>query len=486
MILLLCCLAAIHVFIFSAAFPFFNNVDEQAHFDLAVKYSQWQVPRKLEPVSAESARYIGTYGTMEYMVNPAKLPDGKFPPPLWMQPLETAAPELVAGESNWRKVINWESGQPPLYYICGGLWWRLGQWLGFDGLRLLYWLRFLNIPLICATVWTGYVAARLIFPENFFARFCVPAFIAFMPQPTFYSLENDTLSPLAFGVAFIGLTKFLCEETPGAVWGMVTGLALAATFLTKMTNLPLLVIGVVVVLLKIFRTRKSTSLRALFPSIATMAISAGLLTGPWMAWCRENFGDFTGSITKTRYLGLACKPFGGWWHHPIFTPHGAWFFLSGNLGTFWQGEFLWHGGRLTWLPADALYTLASLFLLAVAAAGLWQHRTIPAPAQRAALAFALAVCAAGLTFYALLSVIYDFRNCTNPSPALPYFVSGRMLLGALIPFMLLFVCGFDRLLGRFGNRAKFPALASMVSAMLILEITTDWPVFFSQYNWFHL
>jgi hypothetical protein len=44
-VLLLALLAAVHVFIFSAAFPFFNNVDEQIHFDLTVKYSQTHVPR---------------------------------------------------------------------------------------------------------------------------------------------------------------------------------------------------------------------------------------------------------------------------------------------------------------------------------------------------------------------------------------------------------------------------------------------------------
>ena len=45
MILLLCLVASVRVFIFSAAFPFFNPVDEQRHFDLAVKYSQGHVPR---------------------------------------------------------------------------------------------------------------------------------------------------------------------------------------------------------------------------------------------------------------------------------------------------------------------------------------------------------------------------------------------------------------------------------------------------------
>src|ERR1035441_2973422 len=60
---LLCLLAAIHVFVFSAAAPFFNNVDEQIHFDLAVKYSQGHIPRSLEPVSTEVVPYASFYGS---------------------------------------------------------------------------------------------------------------------------------------------------------------------------------------------------------------------------------------------------------------------------------------------------------------------------------------------------------------------------------------------------------------------------------------
>src|SRR5438874_9504502 len=50
----LCALAGIRVFIFAAAFPFFNNVDEQAHVDLVVKYAHAQWPRGIENYSTES------------------------------------------------------------------------------------------------------------------------------------------------------------------------------------------------------------------------------------------------------------------------------------------------------------------------------------------------------------------------------------------------------------------------------------------------
>ena len=65
-ITVLCLIAALRVFVFSAGFPFFNNVDEDAHFDLVLKYSQRHLPRSLETVSADAAQFMGLFGTTEY------------------------------------------------------------------------------------------------------------------------------------------------------------------------------------------------------------------------------------------------------------------------------------------------------------------------------------------------------------------------------------------------------------------------------------
>src|SRR5271154_595950 len=124
-VLLLCLLAAIHVFIYAAAFPLFNNVDEQAHFDLVVKYSHGHIPRGLEPVSVESAQYIVAYGTLEFLGDFHGQP---VPPPPWTQPAEKVRQALFANERVWQKVINWEATQQPLYYALAGAWWNLGQW----------------------------------------------------------------------------------------------------------------------------------------------------------------------------------------------------------------------------------------------------------------------------------------------------------------------------------------------------------------------
>jgi len=119
-VLFLCCLAAIHVFIFSAAFPFFNNVDEPIHFDLVVKYSHGHVPRALEPLSPESAQFLSLYTSMAYLGEPDFFPNHQFPPPPWMQPVETVRQNLLVNETAWQQQTNYESSQPPLYYALGG------------------------------------------------------------------------------------------------------------------------------------------------------------------------------------------------------------------------------------------------------------------------------------------------------------------------------------------------------------------------------
>ena len=81
LILLLCAIAALRVFTFCAAFPFFNNVDEQAHVDLVMKYARGDVPRDLGHYSSESANSIALYGSPELLYGSLAVRDKRFPAP---------------------------------------------------------------------------------------------------------------------------------------------------------------------------------------------------------------------------------------------------------------------------------------------------------------------------------------------------------------------------------------------------------------------
>lgn len=478
--------AALHVFAFSAAFPFFNNVDEAFHFDLIVKYSHGNVPRNIQVMSPDSAAWLALMNCHAYFARPAQFPGGAFPPPAWTLPPEKAKQDIATRSANWETQENYEVSQTPLYYVVGAIWWHIGAWLGLHDGRLVYWLRFLNIPLVVALVWLAYATARLVFPASFFAKLAVPTLLAVMPQTAFYSIGNDVLSPLCFGITFLYLLKWITSETPSLATGITMGIGFAATYLAKMTNVPLLAVVAAAVLVKTVRNAQRGKFRATLPALAAFLYCALPPILAWMIWCKSNFNDLTGSSVKIHFLGWTVKPFGEWWHHPIFTPEGLWTYLSGQFGTFWQGEFLWQHQPLALPGSESIYSILSLALLIPAMGTLMPQRLNAANLLRWTLRLSLVCLAAEMVFFALLSVVYDFHDCPNPTREHPYFHAGRMMLGALIPFLLLFVYGMDRALNQFKAMSKFFILLACLGVMLAVEVATDWPALSNEYNWFHL
>ena len=480
-IFFLCAVAAAHVLIFSAAFPFYSIVDEQMHVDLAVKYSQGKIPRSLAPADTEAAPYLAIFGSPEFLQT-----NGAVYSPAWKQPIETVRETLAAKQTFFTsRFQNHESSQPPFYYAAAGAWWQLGKALHFDGLGLLYWLRFLNVVFVIALTALGWRAARDIFPENNFVQLAVPAFIAVLPQSAFYAVNNDIASPLAFGAVFVLLLKFGAAEPPSSRLGAGLGLALAVTFLTKISSLPLLAVTGVFLAWKIIFLARRGNMRASAAPLAVLFFTAAMPIAAWMAWCQTRFGDLAGTAQKVKFLNWTEAPFAAWLQHPIFTAHGLWFFLKGNLASFWFGEELWHRMPLANESANIAVTIGSLGLLAlVLAALLWRHSGFSVP-QRTAVAFGLACFVASLAFFALLSVKYDFNDCFYPSREKPFFVSGRLMLGMLVPFLILCAAGLDRLMKNFQSATKFILLFLLLVFLLASEIAMDGPVFGSAYNWFH-
>jgi hypothetical protein len=494
---LLCVAAAVHVFLYSAAFPVFNQLDEGCHFDLVVRYSQGQLPRGLQPMCREASLYLLTYRSPEFAGLPQDFPEGHFARPFWAQDsanqpeLRAAAFEKAAADWQTARTLpfwtNYETSQPPLYYSLAGLWWRMGQWVGLGGLSLVYWLRFLNVGFVAVLVWIGHRAAEEVFPGQHFFTLGVPALIAFAPVQAFYSIQNDVLSPVCFGLAFIFLVRLWCAEIPSVALGAALGLSLAAAFLAKLSNLPLLAVSGIFIALKFFRlARKGTARRSL-PALLALFLCAALPAAAWLAWMKIAFGDFTGSAAKLRFITWTLKPFREWWHHPIFTPYGIWTFSSQLAYTAWQDSIHWHANLLTLPGVDAIYSVLTLCLILFALLSLLTRATTATEFQRAILWFSFGCIAAGALFLAWLSIIYDFGICMDPSREHPYFAEGRLVLGALVPFLLLYLFGLNYLLRGVKNPgARFASLAAIILFMLISEIVTDWTVFSSEYNWYHL
>jgi hypothetical protein len=483
-----CVIAAVRVFVYSAAFPFFNNVDEPWHFDLVVKYSHGQVPSRLEPFSTESSRYITLFASPEYLVRPEQFEGGKIPPPLSTLPQAESGSFYTRISAIWLKAINHEASSPPLYYVAAGSWLRLGRLLGIDELGALYWIRFLNVFVMVALVRLGFGVGRMVFPESRFLRIGVAWLLAFFPQDAFYSIQSDVLSPLCFGLAFACVAKFwLADRAPRLRWYVAAGLALAVTALVKVSNLPLVGVAFVAVLYRARYWAEAGQLRDALPGLGLMALCAAVPVGSWMIWSHYAFGDLTGSSVKVASLGWTRKPITDWVRHPLFTPAGMWQFTSEFMASFWRGEFVWGFRRLASPAMDALYTLSSTIFVAVSACTMVRASSDTTVEQRRVLRLALASFAMAVMFPALLSTVFDFGNCVYPSREHPYFTSGRLASGALIPFLVLYVYGLDQSIGgRRNHSAHWWVLGGFVALSTFSEIIVSFPVFFSQYNWFHM
>jgi Predicted membrane protein (DUF2142) len=503
LILLLCLAAALRVFIFAAAFPFFSEVDEDLHFDLIIRYSLGELPRTFDLLSKESLDLIVPYASPEFLQTPDQFPEGKFPPPLWKQSGPETEAVMTVTRAAWSAEINSETSQPPLYYALGAVWWHLGRVLGLTGIGLLYWIRFLNVPLVALLVWLGYVAAGAIWPQRRDVRIGVPLLIAFIPQDVFFCINNDVLSPICLAALLLCVLRWFGPRRPTVWLGAVTGLAISATYLTKLANLPSLIVVVIAIAAASSRNvlpggtfghqqaavtigpiERQQPRRRLAPG-AALLLCATVPIGVWMIWTKDHFGDVTGSTTKIALLGWTRKPFAGWWHHPIFTPRGLWIFWSELLASFWRGEIKWQNQPLRSPIADGFYPLSSLFFLCIGLAGL-RSRTGLSKFQRQALAIAGLSFLAAVGFLALLSIQFDFGNCINPSHEHPYFTSGRLMSGAFVPFALVFVYGLDRFCRFFGVR-RFSLFLLMVIMALVTasEIAVNSVAFTSEHNWFH-
>ena len=98
-----------------------------------------------------------------------------------------------------------------------------------------------------------------------------------------------------------------------------------------------------------------------------------------------------------------------------------------------------------------------------------------------------AVLFSGVLLLAALSTMFDFHDCVYPSRQFPYFISGRLISGILVPFLFLYMEGFNEMLKKIKRENFFLPLAMGAGLwMLGSEIWVYWPVFRSPYNFFHL
>ena len=154
----------------------------------------------------------------------------------------------------------------------------------------------------------GYATARIIAPECMDLRLGVPLLLAFIPQNVFYAINSDVLSPVSCGALFLCVLHWLRTATPSFLLGALTGLAMAAAYVTKLSTLPQIAVALIAIVANLgWRIRQLP--RATFIAFAALVICSVIPIGSWIFWTKHQFGDLTGSTAKIALLGWTRKPF---------------------------------------------------------------------------------------------------------------------------------------------------------------------------------
>jgi Predicted membrane protein (DUF2142) len=484
----MCCLALLRILIFAAAFPLFNNVDEQDHYEMVYRYAHGFVPQKTLPqTDPEMARVFTLYGSPEYFASGELLRSLHLDLPIAQLPEQMKEVQYQRVLNSWMKQSTFEAQSPPLYYMVAAAWYRLGALLGWHEWALAYWVRFLNAFLYAAFVWVSFLFVKQIYPDNGFLCVAVPMFLAVFPQDVFFGMNRDVLPPLLVASVLLLLFRAMRQ---GSRWKfeLIAGSFLAGfSFLTDVSNFVLFgVLGVVLCLLGARAVKKRSPPREL-AGILTAAVAALLPPLLWMARNRVVMGDLTGSKAKTAYLGWTIKPWHEMLQHPIFSVHGVSLFIGDLIRLYWRGEFIWHGSPLRWPVADAFYLFSSYLMVLGFALYLWRDERGKVGSERFGNYVSLYLVVASVLFLAALSLPFDFHQCYYPSRAYPYFVSGRIISGTILPFVAIYLIGLEYLWrpARKYLHPIFPVLAICVF-ILAVETSIRATVFHSRFNLFTL
>jgi hypothetical protein len=478
-VLALAIAAALRVLCFGLAFPFFSNVDEYRHLDVVVKYSHgiWSTPGP-DRYEDETMVLVGKFGSPEYLRDPLAPQRDTVPPPAWRQPDEVVERRIESMRRYLGSRHSLEADQPPVYYATAGAWMALGRAVGLEGLGLLYWVRGLGVVVAFALVVVAWGFLRDLYPESLFVRVGTPLLLASIPQDALYYITGDVFSPLLGGLGLLLVLRLAFRSDAGFAPHAAAGAVLAAAFLDKYPNAAVLVAAAVPTAAALRRDGVGAAGR--------WAVTWGVVLAPAALWLGRNLaevGDLTGTAFKVEHLGWGRKSAAELLDHPIFTPGGAWTFVSDMIPRFWRGELVWYQEELGWAAADWVYTISSLVFVIVAALAIRSRQR--GAERRLAEGTAAVAVVAGVAVLAGLSLLFVFGEHTSPSAAYPYFVQGRLVSGVLLPFAWLYVRGIEVATARIPG-AAWAVLGAVAALAWISEIALTLPVFGSAYNAYHL
>ncbi len=488
---MLAALAAIRVLILCAAFPLTNTIDERFHLVTIQMYARGIWPgRELSPTDPEATRRLLLYWSPEYGLTPQQMLQKGIVGPLWgLSPegQESALAKDYYREKleQWIRRPNFESQSPPFYYLVGAAWYKLGVALGLRDWRLDYWPKFLNPIAFALLVWLSYLFIRRAYPDRPFLHLAVPGLVAVFPLDIFYGMNRDVFSAPLSAAALLAMICAVDGRPRSHRYLIVCAFIASLAFVSSVANILLYLPLAITLLVWLRRSTEQASRKLWVLGISLLA--AGTLPCLWVLRNYVVMGDLTGGKAKAHELGWTAKPLGEMLHNPLFSSHGLHYFAVGLSQRFWRGEYVWQTVDMRSVLADRFYLASSAILLLVFLVDFWQRRKSMSMLNRLAATYSTLLVITAVLFIIAISIPFDYGACAYPSRAIPFIISGRIVSGVMLPFLLLYAIGLERFTSLF--RKWVPPVAVLACIMLFItasEIRVRSAVFASPYNFFAL
>lgn len=452
----------------SAAYPFFGTSDELPNFDTALKwargYNYHDTTFVYDTLTLEMAHEVQSD---QYLIG--ELQNPSFMPIINLQ---YRTPKDVFVDV-FAKIEHQQSHSSPIYYLpVGTIFHSLpNSWSPY---AKLYTLRFCNVIIAFFLAFFLLKTLALFYAD---IRIIAAAGLLFaaIPQSIYYFINIDILSALTSVVTFYFALLLIQQQK--LKWAVLLGLLAAIAVLVKASALVASFCAFLMVLLAFlsFNRKKWITILA-----SVIAFCVGLV--PTLMMRKMAGVGYFATRYKLEILTWTEKEWSDYLPHVLFTKSGVSVFFNKTWSSWWLGENLWNGGPMYSDKVGTVFAAITLVFLVVFLVNTIQKRKERSLLQLLRYITWLTI-SGYFVLFAYLSIKHDFGICVYPSSFFPVFVSGRLMLGMLFPFVFLLVDSLHFLLRKSQNVLIFSVLAWL--ALLLFELYFTHEVFFDQKNFFH-
>ncbi|MAX79164.1 MAG: hypothetical protein CL843_03195 [Crocinitomicaceae bacterium] len=462
-------LFALKVLIFSAGYPLFNTTDEFPNFDTALKqgrgYSYYDTTFTYDTLTLKISHEVQS---KNYLLGEFQNPD--FLDLLSLQ-YNTKWEDYL---SIFSKITHQQAHSSPFYYATyGAIFYALPEsWSPF---AKVYTLRFLNSIFAFFLLWL-IVKSLLIIFQNLWIGIAGGILLISIPQSIYYFINIDILSALTTAWCFYLTLKLIHRQT----WLLVLAFGAISAFAVIIKASALIAVATCFMLI-LFSLKASSIVMKLKIMGAAFFSFILLLIPPFMHRLNAGVGLFA-TQRKIEILTWKEKAIEDYFPHILGTVSGINEFFMHSWKSWWSGESLWHGAPAYNDVWKVYFSIISLLFLAAFLSITWMNRKDRDLRQN--MRYTSWTCILGyFLLFAYLSVKYDFGDCVYPSNFFPIFVSGRLMLGMLFPFIFLCIDTFTVFFKKPKKVLTYMLVFGVLHFAIELSVTGD--VFSDNKNYFH-